>query len=108
MPVARFSDASKIATRPGDESRVKKSFVTSSEGVPVLTFSASRDSVGSRPPDPKWTVTVETRPGFQVDISIFDELKALLPLPRFSGYQARSLHQQGLFKPTDRKSTRLN
>lgn len=49
-----------------------------------------------------WMVTIFSRPGLELPSDSMNKLVAILPKPRFEGYQARSLHLQGAFAPTAR------
>jgi hypothetical protein len=49
-----------------------------------------------------WRMTVFTRPGVTYPVIGIEALRALLPRPRFEGYQARSLQQQAAYSTTSR------
>lgn len=54
------------------------------------------------PGELQWTTSLFARPGLTVDFTGIQKLVGLLPVPRFEGYQARSLQQQGAFRPDAR------
>jgi len=71
----------------------------------VCVFSSKRQSTSLYPSLNKnlfWNISIFANKDKNIDCSRLKELAEILPLPRFEGYQAKSLHQQGLFEPTAR------
>ncbi|TXD94240.1 hypothetical protein FUT87_07465 [Mitsuaria sp. TWR114] len=70
----------------------------------VLTLSPFRDTglwfTGSRRSE--WRSSLFLRPGLRLDTAVAQRLASCLPVPRFEGYQARSLHQQALYRHDSR------
>jgi hypothetical protein len=63
----------------------------------VVTFAPVRESQLWERRGPQWKSFAFTRPELDIDVAAFDRVAALLPRPRFEGYQARSLIRQGAF-----------
>jgi hypothetical protein len=70
----------------------------------VLVFSPYRNSRFFPPPEEPliWRVSLFVRPGLQLSAEGVERLRQALPRPRFEGYQARSLQQQGAYRPDAR------
>jgi hypothetical protein len=65
----------------------------------VVAFVPVRQLFSWKQYEPRWRTFVTTRPGLTIDTTGLDRMVAALPKPRFEGYQARSLFQQGAFSP---------
>lgn len=76
-----------------------KASASAVDAVIMLTPSRDRSFSSSAPRPVRWRATTLTRPGLQLQESGVASLLAFLPMPRFEGYQARSLHQQAAYRP---------
>jgi hypothetical protein len=75
-------------------------FLSKPRGIDVIcVFSPFRRGMWFEKGHLEWKHTVFIRPGIDVDSSGLGRINALLPVPRFEGYQADSLDQQRAFRP---------
>jgi hypothetical protein len=49
-----------------------------------------------------WSVKVAAKPGLQLPLEGIQQISSMLPAPRFTGSQARQLHQQGMYEASAR------
>lgn len=70
--------------------------------VVVITPNRTRRRLDSLQETIEWKLAIFCRPGLEIETSGFDALVAQLPPPRREGYQARQLHEQGVFSPLSR------
>jgi len=70
--------------------------------ISIITPTRSRRSILSLDESSAWEQLLLFRPGLTIRTDGFEAMLAGLPKPRFEGYQARQLHEQGVFAPTHR------
>lgn len=70
--------------------------------IAVITPIRERRRLDSLEETIEWKLAIFCRPGLEIETSGFDALAAQLPPPRREGYQARQLHEQGVFSPLSR------
>ena len=75
-------------------------FLDNSSVHEVCVFSPQRESFFPRSTTLSWRVSMFCKSESIFEIEKLNRLKAILPAPRFEGYQARSLQKQGVFKPS--------
>ena len=84
---------------------VIRKFMHDNDGIDVIcVVSVHQDfhvSFGRRD-EPRWEINYGLLPGRKINLTNLERLAQVLPPPQRSGYQARSLHRQGMFKPTAR------
>ena len=81
-------------------------FLSSSKIDVVCVFSPYRPPstiLGRVNTSISWRVTPFFRPRLTLPLKGIERLTAALPKPRFEGYQAKELHQQGLFSHSDNR-----
>lgn len=66
----------------------------------VVVIAPYREHFAMPSSELRWRVSVFNRLGFSFDKSQLEHLVKRLPVPRFEGYQARSLFRQGMFHPS--------
>ena len=70
--------------------------------VAVVTPNRARRRLDTLQETIEWKTVVYRRPGVEIDLKGFSALGRVLPAPHLEGYQARQLHEQGVFAPTRR------
>lgn len=70
--------------------------------VAIVTPRTARQRLDSLERSTQWRLFVHCRAGIDIDSRGLETLISLLPAPRLEGYQARRLHEQGVFSPSRR------